>query len=128
MPITVKWHTPESVIVVYTPGWDWSDFAQSGRDLRALLDEATGTTPIIIDVSDIGRMPTGSFSSLPSVAQKSPLFWHPNAGRVIVVGPDSMVRTVGTVFRKVFAEQAERMTYVDTLEQAEALIAEDPTE
>ncbi len=126
MPITVVWDDEAHSIVRYVleGKWEWNEF-------RPFIDQAAAMTRTVdhrVDtVADLRRsapLPMkNAFPTLKHLAIMTP----DNAlqGIFVVIGGGVFVRSLGATFKRIYPHIGAATYFVETLEEAHALIARD---
>ncbi len=121
MPATVDWHPDlEDVLLMTIAGSVTVDEAFDVTEAESRLVENAGrVVHTIIDLRNLEGAPTDFLRSLPRLTSL-PAVVHPNAGKKIVVGARGLAETMLKVFSNVY----RKLDMVDTMEEAERIVAE----
>ncbi|MBZ0286662.1 MAG: hypothetical protein K8I30_03540 [Anaerolineae bacterium] len=118
MSITVQWDNEQHIILRwdFIDPWDWNDFLAAQKASNALISSVPHTVHIISDVSGNHQVPPGAIARFRTYKRDDP----PNAGRVVLVGASTYIRTMVEIFRGIFPNTGGNFTFADSLEDARA--------
>lgn len=118
MPARIRWgnQAHSFVLMCLTGEVEPEDFFAAQVEIKALMDEADGKVDIAADFSAVDAVSTRLLVSLPRIIAH---MHHPNSSRtrVIIHVPPLMRK-----FLDLFSNMLD-FTFVDTLEEAEAVLA-----
>lgn len=117
MNIQTNWldSTTKNVILREFKGeWTWDDFAESQKEVSALLSSVEHTVHQIIDFSGTPTMPPGAIAHMRNSGRDMP----ENRGKSIVVINRVLYQQMYNVLSKVFPSVTERVVIVSTREEA----------
>ncbi len=126
MPITVVWDDDDHSIVryVYDGAWTWLDLRAAADQAVAMSRSVPHRVDILADLRRSGPLPVrNAIPVLKYMAEVSP----PNMliGIFVVVSGGIHVQALGNIFRRVHPSIGVRNFFVNTLEEAYALIEQD---
>jgi hypothetical protein len=121
--ISTEWDNDEKTVlrVTYHPGWSWDDVENNMVVEEEMLNSVDHRVDVITDYQG-SQLPPGAISRLPKIAQ-SPPYTHPNSGVIAMVGSPAFMKEVIGVYKHVYG-QAAKLTMVNDLDEARALIAQ----
>ncbi|MEO8609079.1 MAG: hypothetical protein ABI690_14410 [Chloroflexota bacterium] len=116
MSINVQWDNEEHTLVRwdFIETWDWNDFLAAQKTSNALISSVPHKVDIIGDVSRSAYMPPGSIARFRTYRRDDPA----NAGRVVLVGANTYVKTIVEIFRGMFPNTGGNFTFANSLEEA----------
>lgn len=119
--ITTEWDNDARTImrVTYHEGWDWDDMRANLAIEAQMLDAVDHRVDAIADFRGT-TLPPSAITHLPMIAQ-SPPYTHKNSGSVVMVGSPGFMAEVVNVYKHVYG-QAARLTMVETVEEARAIL------
>jgi hypothetical protein len=124
--ITYAWFNEEKTILLCTypdSKWTWDDFFNAFDTQKEMID-AVSTEPvhIIVDTRASHWLPRGG--SLLSGINRLTNMKHPRQGHTCVVGAQGLIAAIARVATKLMGEKRSEFHLVETMEEAEALIAQ----
>jgi hypothetical protein len=116
MSITVQWDNQEHTLLRwdFVEPWDWDDFLAAQKASNDLISSVPHTVHIIGDVSRSHHLPTGAIARFRTYKRDDP----PNAGRVVIVGASTYIRTIVETFRGMFPKTGGNFTFANSLDEA----------
>lgn len=126
MPVTAKWFNEERTIILqsYTGKWTWDEWDVCNDQVHAMMDSVAHTVHTIIDLSQSGPLPPGSFTSCLSDLPRIPSATHPNSGYLVFIGTTFAHEALTDVISVFFEEVGRRFLFTDTFEDVDVLLAE----
>lgn len=127
MSIQIEWHDPthNTIYTRYEGRWTWGEFVESIDRMRRMMNDVPHRVDIVLDMRD---------GIISMVSPKSLKVWHehlrqphhPNEGRIIFVGADSLIVGLFEVYRRVYSDQYEKhpVIFVDSLPEVRELTEE----
>jgi hypothetical protein len=124
MAVTVRWHDCSKTILffTFTGHWTWEEFAEAVHTTIDMTKDRTGTIPVLIDMSASKNIIPPNITT--RAAQTSELAEN-HLDPVIVIGASKMWQVMVNVLRQLGNTLAQRVTFVETLEEAEAVRVND---
>lgn len=121
MSITVQWDNEEHTLLRwdFVETWDWDDFLAAQKASNDLIGSVPHTVHIIGDVSRSHHLPPGAIARFRTYKRNDP----PNAGRVVLVGASTYIRTIVETFRGMFPKTGGNFTFANTLDEARSELA-----
>ncbi len=123
MKITCEWNGPDKryVIAIYPSRWTWTDFADFKVEVDALIQTVPYEVGAIADVSASGMLPSNASQNISKAFSTAP----PNMGLVVNVGASGFLVIVVNMVRRLAPNSpARNLIFVDTMEEAHALMNE----
>lgn len=123
MKINTDWAGDSKTIIcsVFGDGWTWEDFVDNANHVSMLLDQVDHPVNLVVHMQ-ARHAPRNLLAHLPTASQ-APLFTHPNAGLLIVVGAEGITRAIAGILTKTY-HLRRRVRLVETLEEAYAIPVE----
>ena len=131
--ITVEWADEGRTIIYerYGPQWTWEEAYAAWNQVAQMLEgrEPDLQLSFILDMRDSGLLPRDFLSNLKRFGQMSEGV-NEHVELRIFVGANQVLRHFMNLFRRVYppASEALRAAFVETIEEAHALIAAHRTE
>jgi hypothetical protein len=121
MGITVSWDNEAKTIIRYCfeGRWDWNDFYTARAEAHTMLDEVSYKVGIIVDVQLSNFLPNGAISHIRGLPYKT----HPNTGRTILVGANTLIQALYNLFQKLYSTNNGNFMLIRTLEEARAMLS-----
>jgi len=125
MDISINWtdDTHQCVHIIYGMYWTWDEFFKIDDTARTMLDSIDHKADFILDLRD-AILPKNVVGQFPRFAHGAASLTHPNSRLVVLVGTNAHLRTLLGVFQKVYSVAARRVFLVDTLDEAQGVLAE----
>ena len=125
MSYTLDWYTQDrtAILRVLQPGWTWDDFDQSYLEAYEMIRSVPHQVDLVSDYRDSPQPPGGGGGMI----ERFSIIWAqhpPNFGLFIIVGADEFQKSMGEIFTKTFGGSAVIARYVQTIEEAEAILAQ----
>lgn len=122
MPITPQWDDDARTIIVsvYEGRWTWEDLHQANAQINAMLEGITHPVDYISDMRHGNTLPRGHV-----MAQAQRVMSSSQASQdslVVFVGANHFLQALWESFTRVYRQMANNYRFVDTLEDARALI------
>jgi hypothetical protein len=120
MPIEALWDDEDrtAVRLVYGSTWSVRDFEEAYRQTREMMDSVPYPVDVITDVRGTSMLPSDGLLGVVRIIQKASAV---NTGSVVIVGASAILKAMALVQLRVLKEY--KADYVDTLEEARALLA-----
>ena len=124
MPIKPMWDNEEKTImrIDFIGEFTVDEYVAGVREQTAMLDSVDHKVDFISYVADIS-LPKDTLANLAKLTD-TPALTHPNAGIVVTVGDSRFVEIMGNIFGKVGGQQAGKLVFASTLEEAYEIIKE----
>ena len=122
MGIAVTWDNPQRTVICFDfrDHWDWDDLYAASDQATAMLDTVNHTVHFIMDLRQANKIP----GDLMAHAERIAGGHHPRRGKMIVVGANRLLRTVGGGLRKLFPDATRNVVFARDLEEAYEIIAD----
>lgn len=128
MAIKVHWDNEAKTIIrqTFDGRWTWDDLYAALACVANMSASVSHRVDAIVDVSRADLIPGGSIFNLNSkrhadkLASRSDL----NRGTIVVVGANGLMRTLYDTFRSLYSDKATDVYFVQTLDDARALLNE----
>lgn len=121
MGIRVEWDNDEKTVIryVYEERWTWEDFHYARSQVREWLDTVDHRVDVIVDVRNSRLVPNGVLAQGRMFASNAPIA-HRNEGHTIVVGANSLMRSMFEMFGKVYSRLSDELEleFASSLEEA----------
>lgn len=121
MSIKTEWGNDEKTILLFTyePNWSWNDLNDAVTLAYDMMETIDHPVVHIADMRNASILPSGAMTQGRNLANRR----HPRQTLLIVVGANSLVRTLGNTFSKIYSRVGgdSRNVYAATLEEAYAL-------
>lgn len=126
MSIEVRWTTPEKTILTYEVHgkWTWTELQKALTESHTLLDEVDRPTPIIADFRDSSFIPDRAMWRGSRLAKGR----HSNTSTTVYVGANRFMSVLFDAFKRIYPELARIALFVETMEEAYALIEAESNE
>jgi hypothetical protein len=123
MGISAQWDNEEKTVILVTfeAEWTWDDVIAIDAQATAMYDSVGHQVDLIADLRENKLVVSGILSYARSLLTTN---WHPLVGIVIVVGISSQVRALFDAAAAVTGKRWERVRFVNSLEEARGLIAQ----
>jgi hypothetical protein len=123
MSVDANWLDDEksAIVVAYGETWTWNENLAALRKTFEMMESVDHTVHTILDHTHVVKAPRQSIVKIPEMAS---LPQSQNQGLTIIVGAAGIWHNVAEIFAKVFRME---LHYVDTREEAEALIRAYPS-
>ena len=125
--IKVDWQDETRTVIRYrcASAWDWPDLHQAVKDSISLMDSVDHAVHQVIDLGAYNQLPKGNALGQFRLVMKVSME-HPNSGHVIMTNPNAFGRALAGTFMRIYSrdEIASRFHFVETLEDAQTLLAE----
>lgn len=123
MPITTGWDNADKSIIRYTfhDDWTWQQLYIALNESRVLQDSVFHRVDIVLDMTKTTHVPDDSAEAFRQIAYTR----HPNTGIRIFVGADEAIHDNFDAFARVYRKVAETYRFVDTFDEAYALIEQE---
>ncbi len=110
MNISVTWDNDKKTVIRYEyhGRWTLEDFNAAYLQAREMVSQCDHTVHFIVDVRDSTLIPSGALSRGRSVVN-SPL---PNEGRTVVVGANTLIRSIMDVFQKIHGRKIDQSKFI----------------
>lgn len=120
MGIQIYWATPNKTLLIYEVQgpWTWGELQQALQQAHRLLDEVDSPTPIIADFRQSSFMPDRALWRGTRISKER----HANTGLTIYIGASRFMTVLFDTFKRVNPELVRLAQFVDTLEEAYALL------
>jgi hypothetical protein len=126
MGITVQWDNDEKAIIrqTFNGRWTWDDLYAALDYVAKLTDSVPHRVDAIVDVRQSSMLPGGSVFSFNTRQHADKLAKRNdvNRGSIIVVGANPFLRGLYDTFRGLYADTANDVHFVATLEQGRAFL------
>jgi hypothetical protein len=122
MGIAVHWKDEMKAIIVleFESQWTWDDLYNATQQMYRMLDEIDHTAYTITDLRKSRGVPSGFLAH----ARRLTMRRDPRIKVSAIVGANGLVEVAVDIIRKVYKNAIDSAVFVDTLEEAEAIIAE----
>ena len=122
MNYSVEWDNPQKTVIRVTlkDGVTVKEVMQALEDGAPLISSVDHSVDYLLDFR-ISKVPDRWLTSFPEIAQH-PAINHPNRRLQVVITNQRLVRTLGSIFSKVFSNKG--VMVVDSEEEAYATIEE----
>lgn len=122
MSVKVRWYDEAQAIVLYEfqGDWTWDELYPQYDTAIAMEKSVTHRVDVIIDMRRAGRLPKNVLSHMKNFSDKQP----DNIGITAIVTNNAFVRTLYTTGCKFYPKIQRYFTVVQTLDDAERMIAE----
>lgn len=122
MGVAVKWAdlSKTAVELTFIGYWDWEIFGMAMDETTMMLDDVQHRVDFIF-VNQRSIVPADMIEHI-SDAVNSPVFNHQNAGILVVIEPGQLGRMIINLAKKVVQAADEKIVFVQTHEEAMALI------
>lgn len=123
--ITYTWFNEDKSILLCTypeNEWTWNDFHAAFHVQNEMIDSVSHPkVHVIVDTRTSRWLPKGG--SLLSGIRKLTSLKHPRQGHTVIVGAKGMVATIARIVTNMMGEQKQEIHLVDSMEEAEQIIA-----
>jgi hypothetical protein len=128
MPIRADWYddTRKIIHLEFEGRLTWDDLYKATESSLRLHDEAQGKVHTIIDVVKVTSTPNLNVSAMQRVIRAG-VGKHPNKGVSVITGARPLVRTVFSVFERLYPTAMKGYRYAETVEAALAMLEKEPT-
>jgi hypothetical protein len=122
MSIQVSWDTEEkkAIRLDFAGQWTLQDFRVAVKEEFALAKSVTHQVDIISNLQNGAALPSNAFLQFKNTMNVSP----ENIGMVAIVGTSVFVKTMVSVFSKVYTKLGDQLLTADSLEEARLRLAE----
>ena len=123
MPISVAWHDDGKTIVrlVFDAPWTLAELGDAVRESRALITSVPRMVDVIWDATEAGGVPRNVITHF--LLNLEIVQIPANQGAVIVVARSTFLQNFARLAKRSLPKITRNMHIVDTLANAEALIA-----
>ncbi len=121
MTIIVKWiEDRNDILYIHLNDlWEWEEFHVAFA--RALeMAQIPDQFDVILDFTNGDKMPYGTITHFRHVVASRP----PNHAMTVIIGANDMLRTIGSVLRRMYSGRLDRVQEARTVEEACDLIYE----
>jgi hypothetical protein len=120
MPMTTELRDrPDIVYIEASDPLTLQDFEDSFAKQTEILNKATGKVHLFVTVHGLRQMPSGVLR----VRQKAPIFSHPNAGTMVIVGAATVIRFIADMISQL--ARYKQIRFFDTEAQAWAFLEQE---
>jgi len=116
MPIATAWHSKHQNILVYTFNyhWSWNDLYDQLLIGRKMMSQVNHDVFVIVDLTNSSIIPASSVRRLGDIADTRPQ----NTAKVFLVGNHYLMRTLYSVFQRIYPNLTDKYLLVSTLDDA----------
>ena len=120
MGVNVSWDNAEHTILHwdFIDHWDWKEFLAAQQQTIDLMNTVPHTVHVIVDVSRAPGLPAGALGQLHNYRKSE----SPNAGRVVIVGMNQLVKAAVTMFLRIFPADWGTVTFANSVEEARIIV------
>jgi hypothetical protein len=120
MGISVTWDDEEHSVIRfdYQGAWTWNELYDAVRESHLLLDTVNHTVDSIIDLEHSSLLPEHALSRAQNVVKMA----HPNQGMTIVVGANTLVRTLLDIYKRIYIKNTPPVLMARSLPEAREAI------
>ena len=127
MSIELYWDNDDQTVLrcEFPRHWTWDEMYATLDQIKQITDHADREIGAILDVRQGISIPGGLFtpSSLEH-AKRMLKLGEGGSGTVVVVGASPLIKTVAAAFRGLDADAVSHVSFVDTPDQARAILVE----
>lgn len=119
--VHVRWDDSEQSIIIYNfeAGWDWDDFYRARAEATTMMNSVPHLVSVIAYQHYAGAyLAPNVLSHLKSMVKSR----HPRLELTVIVLSSPFTRQIFTLFLKLSPEASRWYRFVDTLDQARAVI------
>ena len=120
MPIVVVWDNAEKNIIRFdvTGNWSWDDFDAAFATAAKMIDEVGHSVYFITDQGSFAKPPNGSFNHVKHIIEST----DKSTILSVFVTKNMFARVIVQVFGRLFPLMGEKIRFVETMEEAHALV------
>jgi hypothetical protein len=122
MPATVKWFDEEKTIIFHCFEGEWTlqDYYQSLKESNELLETVDYKVVHFLDMLQSDGLPKGFLSAMRGSSKR----WHPNSGRVVMIGGNPFVLAFSKLFSKIYPNPDASFFMVGSIDEALGIIGQ----
>jgi hypothetical protein len=122
MGVTVQWDDDAKTVIRYDfeGDWDWTEFGVKAQEAFAMTRSVEHKVDTISNFKPGAKVPQDAFFQFRRAMTKAPK----NRGITVIVGATLFIRTLVTVFSRIYKQLGERLQLADSLEQAQTILQE----
>lgn len=128
MGIELYWdNADQTVFLIEVKGdWTWDQMLKMVDTIKGVTDNTERVIAAILDLSDGLRFPGGSIFTPTALehAKRMLEIGKDGTGPVVVVGTNTLIRTIYNTFRTWDKNALKNVNFTDTVDQARALLRE----
>jgi hypothetical protein len=129
MSVSLHWDNEERSVLRYDfyGRWTWDEFAPEFERANIYLRLSNWTIHFIMCLGDEAarnHLPPGALIRAINIHRNAP----PNTGKTVIVNAGMVYRTVAQTGAAAYPAIGKKYLFADTLEEARALLAAEPTE
>lgn len=122
MATTVQWYNEEKTIIHhhFEGYWSLQDYYQSLKESNELLDTVDYKVIHFLDMIHSKGLPNGFLSAIRGSSKR----WHPNSGRVVMIGANPFVLAFSKLFNKIYPNPDASFFIVGSIGEALGVIGQ----
>jgi hypothetical protein len=121
MAIDVQWSDEQKTVLhwKFEGSWSWEEYHAVNDQSVALRAETQGTIVYLVDMSESKLFPEHVLGNLRTIGNTM----QGHNDLTIVIANNVLVKAMSRIFRAMFPQINETLVIVETMEQAQAIIA-----
>ena len=122
MGVTVQWDNDEKTVIRYdfTGYWDWAEFREKAQEAFAMTRSVPHKVDTISNFLPGTSIPRNAIFQFRRIMTEAP----ENRGVNCIVGISHFIRTLVTIFSRIYTQLGERLMVADSLEHARSILEE----
>ena len=120
MGITVQWDNEEKTVIRYDfeGYWEWSEFRKKAEEAFAMTRSVKHKVDTISNFLPGTSLPKNAIFQFRRIMSEAP----ENRGVNCIVGASNFIRTLVTIFSRIYTQLGERLIIADSLSQARSIL------
>jgi hypothetical protein len=118
MPVSIDWTDDSRTLARYEilAPWTWDDLHTAAERLDAMLDSVDHPVDVLIDVRQMGSLPSSALGHLRSLTQQTAR--HPHWRLSLIIGASRLVQALMNTLTLLHPQIGARYVVVESEEQA----------
>ncbi len=120
MSIRVKWGNEANTYLVWelVGKWTWEEYKFTFNQAYAMIERTDDVVDVLVDITQSHFIPFNSFPYLRQAILTRPA----NMGVILLIGCNRSMKIILDGFARIYDEFAQMIAYVETLEEAHAIL------